>query len=853
MIGFTDEEVSAAVDQFLLRQVTVPTQTTGVRDILASQRALYDLLTTALLLKPESYFYLIFLARNKLMALVSAQLIEVRKISESGPGMSRSAKSISSTTDLAAAQASLLDLNAGLNARSTGIRGSIGPAVDRFRKSVSSFVGTELSKNILVGGQITSTADELRRDARTLWASILERNAEIVELCNGISQALSRLEQVRLPESSVRDIVSRIQNRLSSIREELSDSSTGSTAIASSRIAALELLTMRTLLTKASSFRNPELVRMPKLRDSASLTQIDSPGTEASILGTVSGPFNYLPSTTIGLSVNGGGVVVGLPGTSCATIRSRQFSVWVPPTIGDEVALQVDQAGVVFFTLPSAYASGAAAAAGIGAGLGPSVTVSWDAVESRLVFASANPSDVSQVRLVTSSGPRQAFREWAFPVDSVASIESVSTPVPSSSVVSAFAAASPDIGGRVVSSTISTTEGFHTSNPGDEAVLWSILDEGSDLVSTGTVVVTGSKNFEALGVQPGMGLWASPSYSGQIRAVEGSELTLDTAPPAGTLAYYIGPDYRELPANCRIRISGSYDRYNNGHFRLVARGVGRLELDRDLSSSDANIRITAFTEFVEVFARGTTTSSGIGVPTADAGSAVLGIAAGPESPASLTGFALSSGDFLLRGVQPGDEITLTAPSSTIYPRAVSAADTSNIFVSEPVPYEIGDWGYVLKSARASAYLHIQAGSVTYTNAYADMSRLAGLVQRLLNGARYSGEILSGIAAYDQSLVDLYESLSGYSVPRERSIDSVIKTFSEQGLDRALDLLLSLQVVELFTMDADGVSYVTWMNRKAATVSREVVPVSKLAKSQQIAQEWRVTSFQPNPFDPNGTE
>jgi len=367
------------------------------------------------------------------------------------------------------------------------------------------------------------------------------------------------------------------------------------------------------------------------------------------------------------------------------------------------------------------------------------------------------------------------------------------------------------------------------------------------------VQVTGSKNFEALGVRAGMGLWASPAYSGKILAVSGSGLTLDTAPPAGVLVYRIGPDYRDLPANCRIRVSGSSDRYNNQHFRVVSRDVGRLELDRDLSSAGPNLRITAFTEFVEVFALGTTTSSGVGVPVADAGSLATGLAAGPESPASLTGFSLASGDFLLRGVQAGDSITLTSPASTIYARDVLSADTSFLFITEAVPAEPGSWSYIIKSARAEAYLDLQSGTVTYTNAYASLSSLETLIQRLLNGARYAGEIVSGVALYDQALVNLYAALGAYVVPRERSIDNVIKTFSEQGLDRALDLLLTLQVVELFTMDADGVSYSTWMNRKAVTASREVVPVSKLAKSQQIAQEWRVSSFQPNPFDPNGTE
>jgi hypothetical protein len=848
MTGFTDDEVSAAVDQFLLSQVVVPTRSTGVRDVLAGQKAVYDLLTTALLLKPEAYFYIVFLARNKLMALVSKQLEDLRTIKAAGPSMSRASKQIKSTTDLAAAEASLLELNAGLNSRSSGVRGSIGPAVDRFRGSVASFVNNELVKNVISGGQITQTAEELRLDAKSRWASVVSRHSEIVLLCTGISSALTSFEQVKLPESSVRDIVSRIQSRLGELRVEMS----GDSAIAGSRLAMLELLTMRTLLTKASSFRNPELVLMPKLRDSATLTLVDSSGIEAALETTVSGPFNYGVASVLGLSVNGAPVSVPLPGSSRAEIRSKKFTPWVLPGIGDEIAIQVDHAGVVVFVMAAAYANGPAAVAAISAGLGPSVLVTWDSITSQIVIASANSSDVSHVRLITSSPTRQAFRNWAFPVASVAAIEAVSAPVPAADLATAVALASPAVGASARTETLFDFAGYHTDSVGEEATIWSLLDSGTDLVSDGTTAI-GSKNFESLGVRAGMGLWASPAYEGRITSVSGSSIVADPAIPAGTLTYRIGPDLRSIPAGARVRVAGSVDQYNNGHFRAVSAGIGVLVLDRVLSSAATGLRVGVFKEVLSLFARGTTTSSSIEVPAPDAGSAALGLPVATPVRASLSMLSLSLGDFLARGVKEGDLITLTAPSGSIYSRTILGAETDRVSIAAPVPHEPGGWLYLVRSSRAAAFYVMQPGVVSFTNAFSSIRRLDSLVARLLGGARYSSEISSGVDLYEQALEDVWETLSAYAVPKEKTIDNVVKTFAEQGFDRALDLLLSLQVTELFTMDPDGVSYVTWMTRKAATVSREVVPVSKLAKSPQVAQEWRALSFQPNPFDPRGDE
>jgi hypothetical protein len=860
--GFTDEEVVAAVDRFLLKQIEVPQLKTGTRDVLTLRDRVYDLLSTTFLLRPDSYFYVIYLARNRLLALVNQQIAAIDSIMTAGPNTTRPAKKINSTTDLAAAQAALLDLKAGLNSRNTGVRGSIGPAVDRFRKSISNFVSSELTKNVVVSGQITETGPELRSLIAQTWAQAVERHPQIVQLATNIANALSALGSVHLPASSVRDIVSKIQDRLAEIREVME----GDSAIEKSRSSMLDLLTMRTLLMKVSTFKNPELVLMPKARDTSVVSFVDSSGIQAGIQGTVSGPFNYDPGTELNLLVNGDkSVVVTLPRSSTgsrAELRSRVFSPWVPPTQGSEAAFVVDLAGTSSFVIVAAYASGPAAAAALDAGLGPDMQVTWDATTNQLVFQSTNVGDASHLRLLTDTFMRQQFRAWAFPADEILFIENKGAGVPIDEVVSAIGAASPLLDVFAISEDLASFTAVRTAVSGEEAILWDRRDSGNDLMSTAGVaeVTSPSRNFESLGIVPEMALHTTAPVVAdyKIVAVNGPQLTLSPTPPTGPLTYYIGPDYRAIPDGARVQVIGGKNRDNSGLYRVAAGGgqVARIVVDRNLQTADT-VSVSVFRQFVRIEARGTTTSSSLGVPAQSPGAMALGLVVSDEVRPFLTRLQLmGAGDFIVRGVRSGDIIKLTSPSLITYEVPIESVSTTTLSIKlDGVVFEPGDWTYEIRSFRADQFTALQASTNTFlgTPYVKDFTKIDVLVGRLINGARFVGEIVTGLAQYRSSLSAFAMALNAYVVPRERTIDNVIRMLREQGLDRALDLLLTLEMEELFNMEPDGVSYTTWLIRKSATVAREVVPVSKYARSNQIIQEWRTTSFQPDPFDPRGED
>lgn len=860
MAGFTEEEINAAVDRYLFQQVSVPVTKTGSRDIRSARDRVYDLITAAILLRPDSFFYVVWLATNKFQALVRDQIEALDEIDEIGPQLTRLSKKITSTSELTNAKAAILEVNAGMNTRKQGVRGSIGPAVTRFRRSVTRFIDTELTKNVVVSGTVTETGDELRSRLSTLWAQAVSRHEEIVALAQNVSTALSQLEAASLPQSSIRSIIQKIQSRL----DELQTTLEGPTAIAQSREAMLDLLTMRTLLGKASSFRNPELVLAPLVGDSELLSFIDSDGAEAATTAPISGPYNYGPGTSLSLSVNGSPYVFAFPGHSRAEVRSRVLSPWVANAGGEIPAARYDLGpGTVVAPALAVYVGppavdGPAVAAAIAPSFAPFILVTWDATTNQLVFQSASGADISDIRFLIDTPARLAFVAWAF---FGVPYEARGVPQASSVLATSLAAQTTLLDFPVETTPYASFTGVRTSVIGEEAIVWNRLDSGSNLVADGTNVVTSpTKNFQALGIRPGMALKiTAPALSAgdyTITAVSGASLTLSAVVAATIVGvYYAGPDYRGVPDGARVQAASRVDRDNSGFYRVAVGGgqIARIVLDRDVPTVDAALNVAVFTQYLRLVSRGTTTSSGIGVLAPSTGATALGIpVAVAETPADLSTMEIvGSGDFLVRGVRSGDKFSLTSPSSALYTRIVSSVTPTRVTFTESIPFEGGSWVYQATSIRVEQYETLAAATAAFgvSTFVASFQTLDEFISRLLRGAKYSSQISNAVNTYRTDLNSLLSALVVYTVPKEQGIDGTIRTMREQGFDRAADLFLNLEIDTFFSMDADGVSYATWLVHQASKVTRNVAPVSKYAKSMVARQEWRLLSFQTATVDP----
>ena len=178
MAGYTSDEVQAAIDKFLLGAVSVPKTHLNSRDVVAARDDVYALLTTALLLRPNVYFYVIWLAKNKLEALRRAQKadLDILLDTTTNTSLTKQGRPVASTTELTNAHASLLNINAGMNAATGNRTKTRGPEVARIKQSIERFVSAALVPNVVDGVDVLQTAGEVRADIATRWAIILARD-----------------------------------------------------------------------------------------------------------------------------------------------------------------------------------------------------------------------------------------------------------------------------------------------------------------------------------------------------------------------------------------------------------------------------------------------------------------------------------------------------------------------------------------------------------------------------------------------------------------------------------------------------------------------------------------------------
>ncbi len=824
---FSDDEIDAAVQRYLLDSVNMPTTRLGSRDIVAAKQQIYELVSTAFMLRPASLYYVLWLSSNRLSALLGDQAAAIATLRELAAGTSGSSKRVESTTELSNAEAALLDLNTAANARTTGVSTSVGPAVLRFSRSVERFIATELTKNVVRDGDVVDTPEGQRESVRQLWWEIAERQAEIDTHVAALQGASSDYSATRLPDSTLRGVTSRIQIRL----QELQEAMAATTAPRDSRAALLDLFAMRLLLRRAASFRSPTSNLAPLTGDPTTGTLGTGAGSEfPAIAGTVNGPWNYAAGTQLSLSLDGGTSlpVITLPGTSAAVLRSATMSPYVaPPSTNAATVLANGVTNTV--AMSASWTTGSLAAAGLDAAFA-GITVTWDAAASQLVFTSNSTADGSKLEATASPD----FLAWAFlGAPRVALGEA-------QDVVAAIAAASPSIDVSAPEAQLAVFSGA-TAGGG---VVSSAIRTASDATTDGTTRVSMAANLELLGVEPGMIIrFTTLNLTRTIVAVDGPDLVLSaTVTAAVNTPYYIALDLSAVPVNARVRLTSAA---NAGLYRVTATGPGTLTLTPAPSSGDT-VQARVFTKLLRLASRGVTSSTGIAA-LASAGAAAVGLTVVAEKRASLDTLNFASGDFLLRDIAVGDLLSLQAPSTAVHNVEITEVQTRALRFTPALAYESGNWIYSVRSADAVAFETLRQACADFVEDMPATSDLELVVRRLYTGARYTAQLSTVLEAASSSLSALKAQCDTYAVERDASVDSAVRVMQEHGFDRALDLFLSPAFVEFFSMPDDGVSYKTWLIRRLADTTRQTAPVQAGAGN---AASFRVLSDAvDSPYDP----
>lgn len=829
---FTQDEIDAAVQRYLSSEVAVTRTKTGSRDTTAIKKQVYDLLATGLLLRPSAIYYIIWLSGNRLRSAATQQLLRLRSIQTSGPNVSRASKRVESTTELVNAQAALIELSASFSSRFTGVAGAVGPAVQRFKSSVTNFATSELSKNVVVGGDVIETAEELRELIKTTWVDGSAAHTEILTRVNALQEVLDDYRAVRLPESTFQSIVLRCQEKTL----ELQESMAAATAPRDSREALLDILAMRTLIQRASSFRAPSTILSPLVQDASTGTFVDGPGTEASILGGT-GAFNYAAGSVLDIDVNQAAQTVStvLPGTSSAVLRSKTLSPWVAPPSTNPATFTVDFTHTDTVAMNMGWASGPIAASAMSAAY-PHITVTWDAGTSQLVFTSDQTSDLSRLRVTGHSD----FLSWAFAPGAITDV--YGTAVDASAVVTAIQQSS-----SAVRATIERTDYFAGTVPLSNNVLTVKTHEGTDLDADGTTTVTTGVNLEALGVVPGDIVKITlPAVERTVVSVSGGSMVLDDVVSAVTGAtYFVAPDLSAVLLGSRVKVTSNSIAENTRYSRVIGINPGEVELQSTFAADTVHVSI--FLDRLRVAAIGTSVNSDIDAQIST-GDTALGLS-GLSAVVSLSKFSVPGSDFGARGVEVGDTIDLVSPSLDTFQCTITEVGTSYLLLDPSVPYEAGQWSFRISGTAALRFDTLLTALAAFETALPTASQLDTVMRRLISGARYSEELEDTLGAYVEALEDLLEALTEYVTPRESTVDKSLGLLREHGMDRAFDLFLDLSLSEFFTMKDDEVSYKTWLIRKSADVTRQVVPVTK--DPRDVNSQWRTVSTQQTTYDPLG--
>lgn len=106
-------------------------------------------------------------------------------------------------------------------------------------------------------------------------------------------------------------------------------------------------------------------------------------------------------------------------------------------------------------------------------------------------------------------------------------------------------------------------------------------------------------------------------------------------------------------------------------------------------------------------------------------------------------------------------------------------------------------------------------------------------------------VAGATAAHSSEGFTLETILGTYSVDPVATVDTILRSYSERGLDRALDLLLAARFTDFFSLTMDGASYTGNLLEKARLVAQQDLPVSRVDRDSALVAQNVQTSASPD--------
>lgn len=378
---------------------------------------------------------------------------------------------------------------------------------------------------------------------------------------------------------------------------------------------------------------------------------------------------------------------------------------------------------------------------------------------------------------------------------------------------------------------------------GDELV----FRDGVNLNTLWSITAVTAQSVDATGLAPATAGTAEYEIGPNLAIVVGDVLEVLSGPQNGVYNIVaVGP--RTLSVSFEIELQTSLPGFQTPSFgpRFFVGNVGqeRLRLASRSTGADSSITVTGAGAAL-FFSGGTATAVGT-TPWIQLPAAVPSLAAGDVLEEYQTVYNTPSDSFPLQSVE---ERVIG-----IQPAAVNLGRTFDLTPDSLVPFS------VLRSSAYESFITMASRLTAWGNLSVNQPAFMRELQRLVNIVLFeAAPAPDQVAAAFQEvelLVDalvntaspsttLSFALEQYVVQPVDQVDALIRSYSEKGAQRAIDILLQGRFSSFFGLDIDGLSYAGALLSQMRAVARNDLVVRKIDRKVTTTSAVQSSSESPD--------
>lgn len=292
MAGYKDTEIEAAVSRFVKSAIRIEKDALGPVDMGSKFDEVLQLFSSTLTYDPNAIFYVIYLATNKLNAVVETALEYIEDMYEAIGELGYHTEDVTRTTLLGDAAAALLTVDQILTDKSV----ISSKAFTRYQQAVDAFIRYSIEPNIKQSGQVVRPPQLARQSIFSTISNLSTTYEDILSTLEQISAMLEEFNSLNLGVLSVQSSVQKVRDDLRSLQSQFeSVSMTRDDKIALCREAYLSMASGKAVLNNYTTVVDP---LDPRLLSSSSVSgETATPSGDegelvpATVTGTRSGPW----------------------------------------------------------------------------------------------------------------------------------------------------------------------------------------------------------------------------------------------------------------------------------------------------------------------------------------------------------------------------------------------------------------------------------------------------------------------------------------------------------------------------------------------------------------------------------